>query len=79
MDSYEYMPAQMAMRHNLVNRPTVNQTKAAVVVVSPFPEKTPIGMAYVPVQQWAELYEPCDALYRGTAFPELDFPFGGGV
>lgn len=78
MDSYEYMPRQMAMRHNLVNRPAPAQVKSPDAGRA-FPEKTPIGMAYVPVQQWAGIYEPGDAFCRGTVFPELDYPFGGGV
>lgn len=46
--------------------------------VSPFPEKTPIGMAYVPYQQWGEIYEANEGFCRGTMFPELDYPFKGG-
>ena len=38
-------------------------------------EHMPIGMAYVPWQQWRCLYEPKDALKRGTLFEELDLPF----
>ncbi len=78
MEPYEYMPRQMAMRHNLVNRSTPVRPSMPEVM-SPFPEKTPIGMAYVPMQEWSSLYESNNALVRGTAFPELDFPFGGGV
>jgi hypothetical protein len=43
-----------------------------------FPEKTPIGMAYVPYQMWGEVYDDENALTRGTMFPELDLPFCGG-
>ena len=35
----------------------------------------PIGMAYVPWQQWRMIYEPKEALKRGTIFQELDLPF----
>lgn len=35
----------------------------------------PIAMAYVPWQQWCNLYEPKEALKRGTIFRELDLPF----
>ena len=31
-----------------------------------------VGYAYVPVQTLEDIYEPCDALMRGTIFPELD-------
>lgn len=35
----------------------------------------PIAMAYVPWQQWQMIYEPKEALKRGTIFQELDLPF----
>ena len=37
----------------------------------------PLGMAYVPIQRWKELYDPELALQRGTMFRQLDFPFIG--
>lgn len=46
--------------------------------LSPFPEQTPIGMAYVPYQQWDEIYEANEGFCRGTMFPMLDYPFKGG-
>lgn len=47
---------------------------------SRFPKNTPLAMAYVPFQQWGEVYDPEKALCSGTLFPDLDFPFerGGG-
>ena len=36
-----------------------------------------VGMAYVPMQEWCELYEPCEALTEGTAFPSLNLIFCG--
>lgn len=47
---------------------------------SRFPENTPLAMAYVPFQQWGEVYCEDDAFEAGTLFPELNFPFerGGG-
>ena len=42
---------------------------------SSFPECYALAMAYVPFQQWGEIY-PCEkALMRGTVFPCLDKPF----
>ena len=38
-------------------------------------EDMPIAMAYVPYQQWRNIYEPNQALKRGTIFKELDLPF----
>lgn len=43
-----------------------------------FPSDTPIGMAYVPFQQWTEVYDADKGFSRGTMFPELDMPFMGG-
>lgn len=52
-----------------------NEEKACDV--TPFPEETPIAMAYVPYQQWAKPYDPEAGLCRGTLFPALDKPFIG--
>lgn len=45
---------------------------------SRFPQKTPLAMAYVPFQQWGEVYNSDQAFNSGTLFPELDFPFERG-
>ena len=37
-----------------------------------------LAMAYVPNQVWKDLYEPAEALDRGTIFRQLDLPFEGG-
>ncbi len=48
--------------------------------LSEFPAQTPIGMCYVPFQQWETPYDENVALERGTMFPSLDLPFlGKGV
>ena len=39
--------------------------------------KMPLAMAYVPMQQWNELYKPATAICEGTAFPELNKIFCG--
>lgn len=39
--------------------------------------RMPLGISYVPWQEFSKMYEPMKALERGTAFPELDFPFCG--
>lgn len=39
--------------------------------------RLPLAMAYVPFQNWGNLYEPFRALQRGTIFPDLDLPFCG--
>ena len=38
-------------------------------------KEMPIAMAYVPWQQWRMIYDPKEALKRGTIFQELDLPF----
>ncbi|MBQ1518431.1 MAG: spore coat associated protein CotJA [Ruminococcus sp.] len=42
------------------------------------PDKMPLAMAYVPFQQWGEVFGPDDALENGTLFPDLIFPFDKG-
>lgn len=37
----------------------------------------PLGMGYVPWQNFECTYEPAQALQAGTIFPELDKPFYG--
>lgn len=39
--------------------------------------RMPLGISYVPWQEFSKMYEPMKALERGTAFPELDLPFCG--
>ena len=36
-----------------------------------------VGMAYVPMQNWRDVYAPEEALARGTQFSDLDKPFFG--
>ncbi len=42
---------------------------------SVFPAVTPPGMAYVPYQQWGDVYETEKGFRSGTMFPVLDLPF----
>lgn len=56
----------------------VNNSMASHTVpgsMSRFPEETPLAMAYVPMQQWSEVYNEADAFDAGTLFPELNLPF----
>ena len=50
---------------------------AAHTPLKPFPDKTPIGMAYIPFQQWETPYSDTKAFSKGTIFPSLDKPFIG--
>ncbi len=45
---------------------------------SMFPCDPVVAMAYVPWQQFKDVYEPEVALCRGTLFAELDKPFLAG-
>lgn len=47
-------------------------------MISPFPDQTPPGMAYVPVQAWETPYDADTAFPIGTIFQALDLPFRGG-
>lgn len=38
-------------------------------------EQYPVGMGYVPWQQWQQTYSLEQGLNRGTIFPDLDLPF----
>lgn len=40
-------------------------------------ENFPLAMAYVPVQQFRQLYDTSEALQNGTLFKELNLPFFG--
>lgn len=42
-----------------------------------FPSQTPVGMCYVPMEEWREIYDNEKGLERGTIFKELDKPFTG--
>jgi hypothetical protein len=44
---------------------------------TPFPKNTPVAMAYIPFQQFGQLYSPEKGYQRGTIFPDLDKPWGG--
>ncbi len=39
------------------------------------PPRYPIGMGYVPVQEWETPYPKEQGFRRGTIFPSLDYPF----
>lgn len=43
-----------------------------------FPPKVSLAMAYVPYQNFENIYDDRKALERGTLFASLDLPFAGG-
>ena len=60
---------------------TGRETAASVSApcpTQPHPHDTPaLAMAYVRMQPFGELYDPCTALIAGTLFADLDKPFCG--
>lgn len=66
------------MRFSNDHQRTVNNSMASQSVpggISCFPAETPLAMAYVPMQQWSEVYDEAEAFSAGTLFPELNLPF----
>ena len=55
----------------------LNIESISTETMSVFPDKTPIGMCYVPFQQWETPFAENVALEKGTIFPSLDLPFLG--
>ena len=41
-------------------------------------EQSPVGMGYVPWQQWQQTYSLEKGFQRGTIFPDLDLTFNMG-
>lgn len=39
----------------------------------------PIGIGYVPLQKWRNIYALCEGLSQGTIFKELSYPFYGCI
>ncbi|MGN1416037.1 MAG: spore coat associated protein CotJA [Oscillospiraceae bacterium] len=64
------------MYNNNYNKNT-SRCRDMIVPVGEFPEHTPIGMAYVPFQQWEQPYPENKALEEGTIFPSLNLRFYG--
>ena len=46
--------------------------------ISSLPAEMPIGMAYVPYQQWDTVYTAEEGFPKGTIFPQLHKPFCSG-
>lgn len=61
-----------------ITAPTEFSGKSCTPNPTPFPQNTPVAMAYIPFQQFGQLYPPEKGLERGTIFPDLDKPFLGG-
>lgn len=68
------------MFDNMMNAPDMMNGKRpgfppSGTSMSRFPKETPIAMAYVPFQEWEELYSDDEGLKNGTMFPSLNKPF----
>lgn len=42
-------------------------------------DELPLTIAYVPMQQYEEVYSDDQALKSGTLYPDLDKPFYGAI
>lgn len=67
---YQYTPINQRM-----TPPCERRNKIEPVMEPRGREDFALGMAYVPWQQWRDLYTPDRALCVGTIFRELDMPF----
>ncbi len=54
-----------------------NQDMECCCTLKTFPKEISVAMAYVPFQQWCDVYQCDKALCQGTIFPVLDLPFMG--
>ena len=72
MSNYKYGYSQY--RNSETEGNCTCQNKCAVSV---FPKEISVAMAYVPFQQWCDVYDCDKALCQGTVFPVLDLPFMG--
>lgn len=67
---------QYPMNHNQFVSGNVPLEKCPEMVNDPL-EGMPLAMAYVPWQKFCNLYDECEAIYKGTIFRELDLHFYG--
>lgn len=58
------------------NSPTPPEPPQEAPEEAPYTAR-PLAMVYAPSQTFQNLYEPDEALSRGTLFAELDLPFEG--
>ena len=78
MPNYRYRPQEYMCCQN-ANRQTVQACPICIDNKAENDEMNgmPFAMAYVPWQEWKNLYTCEQALQRGTIFAELDKPFKG--
>ncbi|MDR1939419.1 MAG: spore coat associated protein CotJA [Clostridiales bacterium] len=57
------------------NQPMTPESPSESKRRRPIPQKTALAQAYVPEQEFEDLYPPEQALNQGTAFRQLDMPY----
>ena len=65
-------------RENLSAVNNMRKSAPSTAGTSRLPDDMPLAMAYVPFQQWGEVFDNGEALDNGTLFPDLVFPFRKG-
>lgn len=71
MELHAFEEMAQSVDASLLNRGEAESDQPTSV----FPPVTPPGMAYVPFQQWGDVYNSEKGIHQGTMFPVLDFPF----
>ena len=66
------------MRHPLVNQGYKSENKPETETDSVFGNPFVLGICYVPMQEWEQVYDEDTAFSAGTLFPGLNKPFLGG-
>ena len=69
------MQSSGAMTGEAQNAGAPMQNPAAPGGQWPSMDRFPVGMGYVPMQNWEEPYPMEQGFHRGTIFPSLDLPF----
>lgn len=86
MPNYRYNSQESMRRRNIDSRnrssasysnESVNRQGQGCFVKCDVLRGMPLAMAYVPWQNWQNLYDPEKGLCQGTIFSELDKPFWG--
>lgn len=79
MDNYNTRQSMYCKNHSNCTKNNQNNNSAAFQSGDSCPyqgiDRMPLAMAYVPWQQWKNLYDPAKGLRVGTIFQELDLPF----
>lgn len=72
---FDCMMVDEQFQHSSVKKTENSNDYENSINMERFPEHTPLAMAYVPMQQWGEVYDEEMAFNTGTVFPELKMPF----